>query len=281
MAGERAAAYVVGTFDTKRDELHYVAGLIREAGLRVVTVDVGTRSDERGVDVPARELARSHPDGPGGGSRGRGSRRCGHGHDRGASALDPRPYGCRRHDRPRRLRRHRHPRADDARPSDWRPEGAGLDTRGRRHVALCRHPRHHDDVPSHRRRRAEPHLARGPRQCRERACRHDAAPSAAYRRRQALDRHQHVRGHDALRARRERGAVGGVRCPGLPCQWTWRTRARSAGRGGDAERRRGRLDDRGGRLSLRRGVQRRTRAFRRHRQDGSALGRAPSARSTW
>ena len=65
MAGERAAAYVVGTFDTKRDELHYVAGLIREAGLRVVTVDVGTRSDEGGVDVPARELARSHPDGPG------------------------------------------------------------------------------------------------------------------------------------------------------------------------------------------------------------------------
>jgi uncharacterized protein (UPF0261 family) len=64
MAEERGAAYVVGTFDTKHDELHYVAGLIRETGLRVVTLDVGTRSHERDVDVPADVLARSHPDGP-------------------------------------------------------------------------------------------------------------------------------------------------------------------------------------------------------------------------
>lgn len=47
MAGERGAAYVVGIFDTKGDELRYVAGLIREAGLRVMTVDIGTRSQTR------------------------------------------------------------------------------------------------------------------------------------------------------------------------------------------------------------------------------------------
>jgi uncharacterized protein (UPF0261 family) len=63
MAGERGAAYVVGTFDTKGDELRYVAGLIREAGLPVMTVDVGTRSETRDVDVTAQEVARRHPDG--------------------------------------------------------------------------------------------------------------------------------------------------------------------------------------------------------------------------
>ena len=64
MAEERGAAYVVGTLDTKGDDLSYVAGLIRAAGLPVTTVDVGTLSDARDVDVPAREIARRHPDGP-------------------------------------------------------------------------------------------------------------------------------------------------------------------------------------------------------------------------
>lgn len=60
---EGGAAYVVGTFDTKGDELRYVAGLIRAAGLRVVTVDVGTKSDASDVDVTAAEVAGRHPDG--------------------------------------------------------------------------------------------------------------------------------------------------------------------------------------------------------------------------
>lgn len=64
MAEEGGAAYVVGTFDTKGDELRYVAGLIRDAGVRVVTVDVGTRSDTGDVDVMAGEVAARHPEGP-------------------------------------------------------------------------------------------------------------------------------------------------------------------------------------------------------------------------
>ncbi|WP_375459427.1 Tm-1-like ATP-binding domain-containing protein [uncultured Enterovirga sp.] len=56
-------AYVVGTFDTKGDEHHYVAGLIRAAGVPTTTVDVGTKSDAREVDVTAAEVAASHPDG--------------------------------------------------------------------------------------------------------------------------------------------------------------------------------------------------------------------------
>jgi uncharacterized protein (UPF0261 family) len=60
---ESGAAYVVGTFDTKGDELRYVAGLIREAGVPVVTVDVGTKSEASDVDVPAAEVAAHHPEG--------------------------------------------------------------------------------------------------------------------------------------------------------------------------------------------------------------------------
>ena len=41
--GAAAAAYVCGTFDTKAAELHYLADLLRAAGLRTLTVDLGTR----------------------------------------------------------------------------------------------------------------------------------------------------------------------------------------------------------------------------------------------
>ena len=56
-------AYVVGTFDTKSEELLYVAGLLRGADLEVVTVDVGTRSPSSAADIPARAVAACHPDG--------------------------------------------------------------------------------------------------------------------------------------------------------------------------------------------------------------------------
>ncbi|NMO90250.1 Tm-1-like ATP-binding domain-containing protein [Actinomycetospora sp. TBRC 11914] len=53
-----AHAYVVGTFDTKGDELRYVAGLIRDAGHEVTTVDVGTSdAGERRADVAAADVA--------------------------------------------------------------------------------------------------------------------------------------------------------------------------------------------------------------------------------
>ena len=53
-----AHAYVVGTFDTKGDELGYVADLIRTAGHTVTTVDVGTTDpDRRRADVTPRDVA--------------------------------------------------------------------------------------------------------------------------------------------------------------------------------------------------------------------------------
>ena len=56
-------AYVVGTFDTKAEELRYVAGLLREAGLPVLTVDVGTQKPASGVDLSAESVAAFHPEG--------------------------------------------------------------------------------------------------------------------------------------------------------------------------------------------------------------------------
>jgi uncharacterized protein (UPF0261 family) len=57
MAGT-GRAYVVGTFDTKGEELRYVAGLLRDAGHAVTTVDVGTSDpDARWADVGPREIA--------------------------------------------------------------------------------------------------------------------------------------------------------------------------------------------------------------------------------
>lgn len=59
-----ARVYVVGTCDTKAEELNYACRLIREAGASAVLVDVGTKSDYDKADVPAREVAGYHPDGP-------------------------------------------------------------------------------------------------------------------------------------------------------------------------------------------------------------------------
>ncbi len=58
-----AAAWVVGTFDTKAAELDYLAGLLRAAGVRVLTVDIGTRSAGGVADIDAAAVARHHPKG--------------------------------------------------------------------------------------------------------------------------------------------------------------------------------------------------------------------------
>lgn len=57
------AAYVIGTFDTKAAELHYVSDLIRSAGVPTVRVDVGTKSAAADVEVSARAVANCHPQG--------------------------------------------------------------------------------------------------------------------------------------------------------------------------------------------------------------------------
>ena len=56
-------AYVVGTFDTKGDELRYVAGLVAR-GHPVATVDVSTSgASAEVVDFPAEQVAACHPAG--------------------------------------------------------------------------------------------------------------------------------------------------------------------------------------------------------------------------
>jgi uncharacterized protein (UPF0261 family) len=61
------SVYVVGTFDTKGQELRYVAGLVAAAGVPAVTVDLGTGggpdADVTGADVTAGEVAAWHPGG--------------------------------------------------------------------------------------------------------------------------------------------------------------------------------------------------------------------------
>jgi uncharacterized protein (UPF0261 family) len=55
--------YVIGTCDTKADELEYAAGLVRAAGVEALIVDVSTRGTGAGADIPAREVAAAHPGG--------------------------------------------------------------------------------------------------------------------------------------------------------------------------------------------------------------------------
>jgi uncharacterized protein (UPF0261 family) len=57
------AAWVVGTFDTKAAELNYLAGLLRAAGVRVLTVDIGTRSAPGAADIDALTVAAHLPRG--------------------------------------------------------------------------------------------------------------------------------------------------------------------------------------------------------------------------
>lgn len=59
--------FVVGTCDTKGDELRYLRDCIRDAGCHVVLVDVSVselQSDAKDVDVHPREVVRFHPDLP-------------------------------------------------------------------------------------------------------------------------------------------------------------------------------------------------------------------------
>lgn len=55
--------YVVGTADTKGEELAFLSGQIADAGLSVLRVDVGTRTPNVAVDVAAASVAARHPRG--------------------------------------------------------------------------------------------------------------------------------------------------------------------------------------------------------------------------
>lgn len=55
--------YVIGTMDTKGEELRFAASCARRAGAEVVLVDVGTKGSGEGADVSAAEVAAAHPAG--------------------------------------------------------------------------------------------------------------------------------------------------------------------------------------------------------------------------
>jgi uncharacterized protein (UPF0261 family) len=54
---------VLGTADTKAQELAWLAALLRQGALPVVTVDVGTRAPAMACDITAETVAARHPDG--------------------------------------------------------------------------------------------------------------------------------------------------------------------------------------------------------------------------
>lgn len=58
-----ARVYVIGTMDTKGEELRFAAACIRNAGAEPVLVDVGTKGAGQGADVTAAEIAAHHPGG--------------------------------------------------------------------------------------------------------------------------------------------------------------------------------------------------------------------------
>ncbi|WP_192458043.1 Tm-1-like ATP-binding domain-containing protein [Musicola keenii] len=57
--------YLAATMDTKEKELIYVRGLIADAGLETVTVDLSTHAltEQTGADISAGEVAACHPQG--------------------------------------------------------------------------------------------------------------------------------------------------------------------------------------------------------------------------
>jgi len=60
------SAFVIGTFDTKAEELRFVRDQIRAQGVPVVAVDVSTtKHDVPGADVSAAQVAAHHPAGAG------------------------------------------------------------------------------------------------------------------------------------------------------------------------------------------------------------------------
>ncbi len=58
-----ANVYVVGTADTKGEELRYVADLVRATGVTTTLVDVGTLGSDPTMNVGPHKVAAHHPDG--------------------------------------------------------------------------------------------------------------------------------------------------------------------------------------------------------------------------
>jgi uncharacterized protein (UPF0261 family) len=59
-----SAVYVIGTADTKSEELNYIKSVIEARGVEAVFIDVGTSDYESTADVTPEAVAAYHPDGP-------------------------------------------------------------------------------------------------------------------------------------------------------------------------------------------------------------------------
>jgi hypothetical protein len=211
----RRVAYVVGTFDTKGDEHRYVAALIRAAGLSVLTVDIGTRSDARDVDVAAAELAAHHPGGR-------------------AAVLEAGDRGVAVTAMTEALRRWMETRFDVGGMITLAGSGGTAIVAPAMRSLPVGTPKIlvstlaagdmspytgiHDVTtmfPVHGRGRAEPDFPRRAWQCRPCARRDDAAAPARSGGRQAVPRDHDVRSYDALRYGGCRGTLGHFRLPSL------------------------------------------------------------------
>ena len=56
--------YVIGTFDTKAEELFYAAQCVNSAGAKALTIDVSTTPNTSKCDITAKDVAKHHPSGP-------------------------------------------------------------------------------------------------------------------------------------------------------------------------------------------------------------------------
>ena len=132
-------AYVVGTFDTKRDELTFIANCLKRLGVDTVTVDLATSGRPSPADIGPREVAAPSSQGCRGGLHQR-PRRVGHRHGRGLRAVHAHAPGRRRHHLGRRLGRHRHGDSRHACASHRHPQVHGLHRRQQRRVAATSAP---------------------------------------------------------------------------------------------------------------------------------------------
>ena len=198
--------YVVGTADTKGDELAFLADAVAAAGVDALRVDIGTRAPT----IRGRHSRIRSRRAPSGGRRRRArrrrSRRGGGGDERGLRAFHRDAQRHRRHRRHRRRRRHRNHHRRHA-PAAARPaEDHGLDARLRRRRAIRRRLRHRHDAVGDRHGRAQPALARDPVERRAGDRGHGEGPCPG-RRRQAGARAHHVRRHHGVRDRDRRQAA--------------------------------------------------------------------------
>jgi uncharacterized protein (UPF0261 family) len=54
---------VVGTFDTKPDELNFIKEHIAATGVAIKTIDLSATGSGSGADVSSQEIAACHPEG--------------------------------------------------------------------------------------------------------------------------------------------------------------------------------------------------------------------------